>query len=37
MSAGRTKSGHIRKGYRLTSGGRVVKASKKGKRKGKKR
>lgn len=26
-SAGRTKSGRVKKGYRLTKGGRVVKAS----------
>jgi hypothetical protein len=26
---GRTKAGKIRKGYRLTAGGRVVKAKKK--------
>lgn len=26
MSAGRTKAGKIKKGYRLTAGGRVVKA-----------
>jgi hypothetical protein len=27
--AGRTAKGHIKKGYRLTKSGRVVKASKK--------
>jgi hypothetical protein len=27
--AGRTAKGHIKKGYRLTKGGKVVKASKK--------
>lgn len=28
MAAGRTKSGRVRKGYRITKGGRVVKARK---------
>lgn len=32
MSKSRTTSGRIRKGYRLTKGGRVVKARKKSKR-----
>lgn len=32
MSSGRTKAGKIKKGYRLTSGGRVVKAKAKTKR-----
>ena len=27
MSVGRTSKGHIKKGYRLTRGGKVVKAS----------
>ena len=27
MSVGRTAKGHIKKGYRLTRGGKVVKAS----------
>ena len=27
MTIGRTAKGHIKKGYRLTRGGRVVKAS----------
>lgn len=30
MSNGRTKTGKVKKGYRLTKGGRVVKAKKKG-------
>jgi len=33
MAKGRSKSGRIKKGYRLTKGGAVVKASKKRKRK----
>lgn len=32
-AAGRTASGKIKKGYRLTKGGKVVKASKKSGRK----
>lgn len=31
---GRTASGRIKKGYRLTKGGRVVKASRKRRRRG---
>lgn len=30
MSKGRTKQGKVKKGYRLTKGGRVVKSKKKG-------
>jgi len=32
MSMGRTKGGKLKKGYRLTAGGRVVKAKAKSKR-----
>ena len=32
MSIGRTAKGHIKKGYRLTRGGKVVKASRSRKR-----
>lgn len=33
MAQGRTKSGRIKKGYKLTKGGRVVKATTKRRRK----